>query len=80
MPMRKQDQKTLCRIWLEARLAEGPVRSDLLREEAMKEGRWSSSTLLRAAHELDVLSDSRAENFQRRTWWSTDNIGDSHEA
>lgn len=66
--MRKFSQKQRSMDWLTVRLADGPVRSDIIRSEGDKLG-FSYSTLLRAATALDILSDSR-NDFIRRTFWS----------
>lgn len=58
-----------CRGWLMDYLSvEGPVRSSVAKAEAFKAGKWSVSTVDRAARKLKVKVESR--DFPRNTYWS----------
>jgi len=67
--MRKVSQKGQCIDWLQDRLKDGGVQSNVLYAEAREFG-WSPTVMLRAAAELDILSTSVAGDYNRRTVWT----------
>lgn len=67
--MRHVSQKGLAMDWLQDRLANGAVSSRILYAEGKELG-FSTTVMLRAASNLDILSTSVSGKFGRETVWS----------